>query len=165
MEALKKCHTCGEDKPIENFRWLKARRPSDPARWRANECSSCFRARYRAYNKLPRVRIRHMVHDMNKNAKKRMFDCNITAEDIFQMYDDQDGKCAITGFDMTLGSSDDLIEKQYAASPDRIDNERGYTTDNVWLVTARANSLKSDMTIEELLEWCTAVVKNHDIKL
>ena len=94
-----------------------------------------------------------------------MFDCNITAEDIFQMYDDQDGKCAITGFDMTLGSSDDLTEKQYAASPDRIDNERGYTTDNVWLVTARANSLKSDMTIEELLEWCTAVVKNHDIKL
>ena len=66
---------------------------------------------------------------------------------------------------MTLGSSEDLIEKQYAASPDRIDNERGYTKDNVWLVAARANSLKSDMTLDDLLEWCKAVIKTHDNKL
>ncbi len=106
-----------------------------------------------------------MVFDMNKSARKKMFDCDISEDDIFQMYDDQDGKCALTGFDMTLGSSEDRLEKQYAASPDRIDNERGYTLDNVWLVTARANSLKSDMTLEELLEWCTAVVRKHDNKL
>lgn len=101
-----------------------------------------------------------MLYDMNKKARKKKFDCDITQEDIFQIYDDQDGKCALTGFDMTLGSSEDRFEKQYAASPDRIDNERGYTLDNVWLVAARANSIKSDMTIEELIEWCEAVTKH-----
>tara|TARA_B100002019_G_C20893534_1_gene414626 strand:- start:140 stop:472 length:333 start_codon:yes stop_codon:yes gene_type:complete len=101
-----------------------------------------------------------MVFDMNKSARKKKFDCDITVADVFQMYDDQNGKCALTGFDMTLGSSDDPVERRYAASPDRIDNERGYTLDNVWLVAARANSIKSDMTIEELIEWCEAVSKH-----
>ena len=98
-----------------------------------------------------------MVFDMNKSARKKKFDCDITEADVFQMYEDQNGKCALTGFDMTLGSSDDLVEKRYAASPDRINNELGYTKDNVWLVAARANSIKSDMTLEELIEWCDAV--------
>lgn len=101
-----------------------------------------------------------MVYDMNKSARKKKFDCDITEADVFQMYNEQNGKCALTGFDMTLGSSNDPVEKRYAASPDRIDNERGYTLDNVWLVAARANSIKSDMTIEELIEWCEAVSKH-----
>ena len=101
-----------------------------------------------------------MVFDMNKSARKRNFDCDITIADVLQMYEDQNGKCALTGFDMTLGSSEDRIEKRYAASPDRINNERGYTKDNVWLVAARANSIKSDMTLEELIEWCEAVTKH-----
>ena len=155
---LKTCKTCGEDKPLDQFRLTNKR-------WRCNECRTCFQIKYRAYNKLPTTRVRHMVFDMNKSARKRKFDCDITEADVFQMYDDQAGKCAITGFDMTLGSSDDIIEKQYAASPDRIDNERGYTKDNVWLVAARANSLKSDMTLDDLLEWCKAVIKTHDNKL
>ena len=106
-----------------------------------------------------------MLYDMNKTARRKKFDCDITQEDIFQIYDDQDGKCALTGYDMTLGSSEDRLEKQYAASPDRIDNERGYTLDNVWLVTARANSIKSDMALDDLLEWCRAVLRTHDNKL
>ena len=155
---LKVCKTCGQEKPLDQYRLTNNR-------WRCNECRACFQIRYRAYNKKPSVRVRHMVFDMNKAARKKMFDCDITEADVFQMYDDQDGKCALTGYDMTLGSSDDIIEKQYAASCDRIDNERGYTLDNVWLVAARANSLKSDMTLDDLLEWCKAVVKKHDSKL
>lgn len=155
---LKTCKTCGQDKPLDQFRLTNKR-------WRCNECNTCYGIRYRAYNKKPSTRVRHMVFDMNKSARKKKFNCDMTEADIFQMYDDQDGKCAITGFDMTLGSSEDFIEKQYAASPDRIDNERGYTKDNVWLVAARANSIKSDMTLDDLLEWCRAVLKTHDNKL
>ncbi len=151
--ATKVCKTCKEEKPLDHFRLTNKR-------WRCNECNTCFRKRYRAYNKKPSTRVRHMVFDMNKSARKRKFDCDITVADVFQMYEDQNGKCALTGFDMTLGSSDDPVEKRYAASPDRIDNERGYTLDNVWLVAARANSIKSDMTIEELIEWCGAVTKH-----
>ena len=153
MVPTKVCKTCKQEKAVENFRWTSKR-------WRCNECNVCFRKRYRAYNKLPKTRVRHMVHDMNKSARKRKFDCDITEADVFRMYEDQNGKCALTGFDMTLGSSDDLIEKRYAASCDRIDNERGYTADNVWLVTARANSIKSDMTLDEIFEWCQAVTRH-----
>lgn len=146
----KVCKTCNKEKPLDHFRLTNNR-------WRCNECRTCFQIKYRAYNKKPSTRVRHMVFDMNKSARKKKFDCDITVADVFQMYEDQNGKCALTGFDMTLGSSDDPVEKRYAASPDRINNELGYTKDNVWLVAARANSIKSDMTLEELIEWCDAV--------
>ncbi len=42
--------------------------------------------------------------------------------------------------------------RQGPSSPtiDRIDNTRGYTKDNVLVVSHRANSIKSDATLDEL---------------
>lgn len=163
--GLKTCVKCGEEKLEDEFRSYVEKRFSPPKIYISRECRSCYHKRMRGYNKRPKKRIQRMVWDMLRNAKKKNLDCTITFEDIINLYDEQGGKCALTGYDMTLGSSDDVIEKQYAASPDRIDNDRGYTADNVWLVTARANSLKSDMTLEELLVWCEAVTRNRDSKL
>ena len=68
------------------------------------------------------------------------------------MFETQEGKCALTGHHMTLGSSDDLELRRYAASPDRIDNERGYTNDNVWLVCQHANAMKSSTDLEDFID-------------
>lgn len=35
---------------------------------------------------------------------------------------------------------------------DRIDNARGYTRDNVWVISARANRIKTDATADELMQ-------------
>lgn len=37
-----------------------------------------------------------------------------------------------------------------SASLDRIDSRKGYTQDNVWIISWRANRIKSDATVEEL---------------
>ena len=41
------------------------------------------------------------------------------------------------------------ISKNNPASIDRIDPSKGYTPENTWVISFRANTLKSDMTIEE----------------
>ena len=158
MEAASKaCIHCNETYPIECYRW--ERKPNRKTeRYRAGECNSCWKIRYRAYNKLPHVRIKHMVYDMRKNSRrKNLGDCTIEPQDIYDLFDSQDGKCALTGFHMTLSSSDDQELRRYAATVDRVDNERGYTLDNVWLVTMLANQIKSNVELEVFVEWCAAV--------
>lgn len=56
-------------------------------------------------------------------------------------------KCPVFGFELKRERKNSWI-----ASPsiDRIDNNRGYTPDNIIIVSRRANILKKDATIEEL---------------
>lgn len=47
-------------------------------------------------------------------------------------------------------------------SIDRIDPNKGYTKDNVQLVCAQVNMMKSDMSLEELYMFCEAKIKNNE---
>ena len=44
-----------------------------------------------------------------------------------------------------------------SASLDRIDSQGGYTPDNVWIISWRANHIKSDATVEELYAVATSL--------
>jgi len=107
------------------------------------------------------TRVPRLIRDARVRAKKHGHDFDITVQDLYNMYDAQGGKCALTGHHMTLSSSDDLELRRFAASPDRIDNERGYTNDNVWLVCQHANAMKSSTNLEDFIEWCRAVAVTH----
>lgn len=56
-----------------------------------------------------------------------------------------------------------FANKNGADSPsiDRIDSQKGYTKENVWVISKRANTIKSDATLEEL----EAITKNLRKKL
>jgi hypothetical protein len=41
-------------------------------------------------------------------------------------------------------------DRNYTPSLDRIDSTKGYTKDNIWVISHRANQIKNDATIEEL---------------
>ena len=46
-----------------------------------------------------------------------------------------------------------------SASLDRFDSSKRYTHDNVWVISWRANQIKSDATLEEMQALCDAVGK------
>ena len=156
--TTKLCKYCHQYFPSEEFRWGKR---GDSPRYQYNECKGCLHKRHRKYNREPAYRIKRIIRDARANAKRRGLDFSIDAKDLLDIYENQGGKCALSGHEMTLGSSDDLELRRYAASPDRIDNERGYTNDNVWLVCQHANSMKSSTNLEDFIEWCRAVAVTH----
>jgi ribonucleotide monophosphatase NagD (HAD superfamily) len=89
------------------------------------------------------------------NALKRNLDFNLTIDDLWELFQDQKGKCSLTGVDIKLLNSS--INNNYhlqTASLDRINNNLGYVLGNVRWVHKIVNSLKSDLSDEDLISLC-----------
>lgn len=88
------------------------------------------------------------------HAADRAF--SITNKDICYLWIKQQGKCALTGNDLTteLGSKDPFL-----ASIDRIDSDFGYTEGNIQLIGAAVNCMKSNHSQQTFVEICKLVAK------
>lgn len=86
----------------------------------------------------------------------------VTIEDAWQVFVDQDRKCALSGVTLTFCRkfNDEGKDKQ-TASLDRIDSSKGYTFGNVQWLHKTVNKMKLNMTDEEFVEWCRRIVKCH----
>ena len=97
-------------------------------------------------------------------AKRLEKEFDLTVEFLLELLSKQDGKCAGTGRKL-LASSYVAGDKHRAhrdtVSIDRIDSTRGYTKDNVQLVTYHFNIAKGAFTLEELKELCRDVVNKE----
>jgi len=85
-----------------------------------------------------------MLDRSKTRAKKKGLEHNITIDDI--VIPDM---CPLLGIPIFQGSG-----RVCANSPtlDRISSAKGYVKGNVWVVSYRANTIKSDATFEELIQ-------------
>lgn len=78
-----------------------------------------------------------------RNAKRRGEECELTIDDIvIPEY------CPVLGIKLEPGGQGS--EQNNSPSIDRIDSTKGYTKDNTWVISARANRLKNDATLDEI---------------
>lgn len=98
--------------------------------------------RVRQYSLTESARIASQLNQAKRRAAAHGWDFNLTKQDIVIP-----DTCPVLGIPLlrTDGRLND-------SSPtiDRIDSTRGYTVDNIRVISWRANRLKSDATIEEL---------------
>lgn len=90
-----------------------------------------------------------------KRAKKLGLDFNLLLEDIVIPE-----TCPLLGIPIRLNQT-----KLSPNSPslDRFNSEKGYTGDNVWVISHRANTLKNNATLEELRVLVGNMDKFHGI--
>ena len=88
-------------------------------------------------------------------AKKRNKEVDINLDYLEDIWNNQEGKCALTGDTMTH-----LVGGIDSVSIDRIDSRKGYIKGNIQLVKKKVNIAKSDMTYDEFLDICRKVYLN-----
>lgn len=86
-------------------------------------------------------------------AKKRNLQFNITIDDVYKLYDKQNGKCSMTGIDISF--------ENLNVSVDRIDSSLGYTLNNIQLVYRPINFMKQNLPNSMFIELCTKVADYH----
>ena len=102
---------------------------------------------------------------IQQGALSRNLELNITIEDAWDVYLQQNGKCAISGVDIILrgqeiGISSKQVHKKTTASLDRINSSKGYTIDNIQWIHKDLNQMKSDRTMETFLYWVKTIYEN-----
>lgn len=91
-----------------------------------------------------------MLNAAKARAKSKGLEFTLTKADI-----KLNKKCPLLGIKIDY-SSDKAIthgrkgRQKNSPSLDRIDSSKGYTPDNVWVISSRANTIKNDATLEEL---------------
>jgi len=92
------------------------------------------------------------------SCRRRNKECDLDLPFLKKLWEDQQGKCPITGVKLQLKQS---YNKNYQASLDRIDSSKGYIKGNVRYTSVSVNWLKSnlnDVHLKEFVEICKMVV-------
>lgn len=85
----------------------------------------------------------------------------ITPEDLHELWNRQNGRCALSGAFMTWHKGGD--KRNTNVSVDRIDPNVEYLLTNIQLVCWRVNLIKHTMTEDELYWWCKNIVSHKEI--
>jgi len=104
-------------------------------------------AKYRNKNANDQAyRLSKLYEQAKLRAKKRGMEFSIYLEDVIAAYP-KDGLCPVFG--ITLGFNQ-IQREANSPSLDRIDSTKGYTKDNIRVVSWRVNRIKADATLQEL---------------
>lgn len=111
----------------------------------------------------PKGRVYAIFSSVKLGASRRNIPFEISKEAISEKLEQQDWKCCRTGipFDLSAGEG----RKPYGPSIDRIDNNIGYTIDNIQIVCSIYNLAKSDFVDDDVLALAYALVEHRQNSL
>ena len=92
---------------------------------------------------------------------------DLTKEDVVDLWETQNGKCALSGVLMTHqrdGTYGDRKKKEFNASIDRINPNGPYVRQNVQLVANRINTMKHTLSQDMFMWWIKNIHEHFDGK-
>lgn len=138
---------CGEEHLISSTSLKKGK---------SKQCRRCYYA----------SQLQHPIGRLWKQAKGgaklRNLSFNVTKDDMWNLFEKQGRKCALSGLDLIIGHyrNDTLgIDDRHltTASLDRIDSNRGYEVDNIQWIHKRINQMKWYYPQNEFIEYCKLI--------
>jgi hypothetical protein len=160
VQATKICNTCKEAKPLAMF--TKNKSAPDGLQYKCRACDVIYQAKRRSdnaeemleygreYQKSRRqdfnYRLQMLINASKQRAKNKDRDHSITVEDIKAIYP-SDGCCPIFGMKLEFNNAG---FRENSPSIDRIDSTKGYTADNIQIISWKANRIKGYASVEEL---------------
>ena len=154
----KLCKTCDVELNFKKFRKIKALKKGPKkgkfigwtdieGKKRFTTCTQCEKDRF---NKRYRVNpIPQLIYGFRNRAKKQNVPFDLTIEDMKDLIKNAADVCPALGVKMEIAKLF-ANDNNYSPSFDRIDPKKGYTKNNIVIVSTRANRIKSDATIDEI---------------
>lgn len=159
------CQRCKTYKPVSEF-YENASTTKNRKYYSCN-CKDCESERHKEY------RATHSTDDINTffrdiatGCRGRAyrsdgkFECAINKDDLIALYEKQNHKCALSGIEMTTIKGSGKFPSN--ASVDRIDPGKDYSLDNIRLVCNHVNMMRSNLSDEDLLYYCKAIIEYND---
>jgi len=159
-----RCSKCKQTKPPSEFppRFKEGKRH----RRKAPTCTVCEKKVYDHHIHDTYITyIGRLVTESRSRSKRRgiHFDNRLNRQALVEMFEAQQGLCAVTQFPMTWRhekrSANHGSRRGTNISIDRIDSDKGYTKSNIRLVCQRVNAMKSRMSDHDLLFWTTLITE------
>lgn len=159
------CKFCNIKKPLDQFypngcfadgvKKYRVRCKSCVLEKSKSDQPSLYKSKSEKRSKSPSVFIAAIINHAAKRKQSLGFDIDLGY--LLEVYDAQDGRCAVSGVKMThiAGSGRTLTN----ISIDRIDSSKGYLRGNVQFVCDIVNRMKSDMPQAELVSWCRNILR------
>ena len=151
--TTKTCTKCGVNKPLSEFG--KHRLSKDGHAYR---CKECARKASKAYS-ITSIGIFQNIKGRQEFYKThdhwRYKPVNLSREDFIEWYESQPKVCHYCGIHETELSqvNDTQNTKAKRLTVDCIDNDRGYSLDNIVLACGRCNFIKNDFFTHEQMLW------------
>ena len=99
-------------------------------------------------------------------ATQRGLSFEVTSEQLWELFQKQNGCCALSGVLLSLSTTIDknhnIDRTNHTASLDRIDNSKPYTIDNVQWIHKVLNHMRRQYSVEEYITWCRLVTQHQD---
>jgi hypothetical protein len=112
---------------------------------------------WRGYEKIPAswfTRFRNY-------AKKKGNSFEIQPKDIWELFEKQNRKCALSGIDLSFVNQKSYRNASYTVSIDRIDSNKGYTKDNTQLVHKDINIMKNAFNQNYFVQMCKLITQHN----
>lgn len=97
-----------------------------------------------------------------RGAVSRGLEVTLAPEEAWQLYLDQDKRCAFTGVPIVLIANQGRNKIARMASLDRIDSSQGYHLSNVQWVCKEANMAKQQMSDADFIRLCQEVAAHAE---
>ena len=108
--------------------------------------------------------IKQILHRTKRRAEYKGLEFSLIEEDIIIP-----NKCILLEIPLIIGTKDNY---ENSPSIDRIDNSKGYTKENIQIISKKANSMKNSASYEELMTFYKNIlryspnnIKEKDIEL
>lgn len=98
-------------------------------------------------------------YQIRRGAEVRNLTFEISLEDVWKLYLDQDKKCALSKTPISFNCRD--RKRDGTASLDRIDSSKGYVVDNIQWVHKNVNKMKQNLDESIFIEYCKLIAENN----
>lgn len=163
-EGTKLCFKCNKELNVENF--YKDKSSTNGLQ---TYCKKCSVSNTKKWGSTFEGFLKKLYKDIQNNSerKSKKIDVCISIDDIKDIYNKQNGLCALTGIPLTYtiqnSRNTENIVNKYNISVDRIDSTKDYVKDNIQLVCAIINRMKMDLSESTFIELCKKVADYEKI--